>query len=122
MSQKILFVCLPGAGKSRIAAAFFNEIAPLNWAAISAGVEPQAELGLNAARLLAGTSAERFLDTTPPRPITAVIEPTHLVAIDCSVPRAEQWKLVHQQFDEGLREEIRTQVVALAAQLQVEMT
>jgi len=121
MSQKILFVCLHGAGKSRIAAAFFNEIAPPNWTAISAGVEPQAELGLNAVRLLAGTPAEPFLDTAAPHPITAVVEPTHLVAIDCSVPGAEHWKLVHQQFDEGLREEIRTQVEALAAQLKVEV-
>lgn len=57
MTRDILFVCPHGAGKSRLAAAFFNQVAPTGWWATSAGQEPQATLGTNASRLLAGTAA-----------------------------------------------------------------
>jgi protein-tyrosine-phosphatase len=118
MLQTVLFVCLHGAAKSRMAAAFFNQVAPAGWTAISAGVEPQAELGQTAIRLLAGTSAQPFLDTTLPRPITAVNAPAHTVAIDCKVAaEAEEWELNHQQFDETMREELQTRVEVFAAKL-----
>jgi hypothetical protein len=100
-----------------MAAAFFNQVAPSGWTAISAGVEPQAELGLTAIRLLAGTSAQPFLDTTSPRPITAVNAPAYTVAIDCKVTEADEWNLNHQQFDETLREELQTRVEVFAAKL-----
>lgn len=116
----VLFVCPHGAGKSRIAAAWFNHLAPPGWHATSAGVEPQAMVSVHAPRLLAGTAAEKLLDHAPPRPMTAVVEPTLVVAIDCppgAVPGALAWNLTTQQFDVRLREELRQQAAALAGSL-----
>ena len=117
MDRTILFVCPHGAGKSRMAAAFFNQLAPAGWRATSAGQEPQATLGTNAVRLLAGTAAEPFLDRERPRPIAAVAAPDRVVAIDCDLPGAERWALGSQQFDEAMREEIRGRVDDLARTL-----
>src|SRR5689334_1184739 len=110
MSRTILFVCPHGAGKSRMASAFFNQLAPAGWRATSAGQEPQETLGTNAIRLLAGTAAETFLDRELPRPIGSVAGPTRIVAIDCDVPGAERWSLGNQQFDDAMRDEIRARV------------
>lgn len=117
MTRDILFVCPHGAGKSRIAAAIFNQIAPAGWRATSAGQEPQETLGTNAIRLLAGTAAESFLDRELPRPIAAVGAPARIVAIDCAVPGAERWSLSNQQFDEAMRDEIRGRVADLTRTL-----
>jgi hypothetical protein len=62
----VLFVCQHGAGKSRMAAAWFNTDPPPGWRATSAGVEPQTSVSLHAPRLLAGTVAEATLDRTRP--------------------------------------------------------
>ncbi len=118
MHRTVLFVCPHGAGKSRMAAAFFNQLAPAGWRATSAGQEPQETLGTNAIRLLAGTPAEPFLDRELPRPLAAVAAPDRTVAIDCDVPGAERWALGNQQFDEAMRDEIRGRVEALARTLE----
>ena len=60
--KTVVFVCLHGMGMSRLAAAFFNHVAPTGWHAVSAGLAPGAALSPTAARLLEGTSAEPFLD------------------------------------------------------------
>jgi len=117
MDRTILFVCPHGAGKSRMAAAFFNRLAPAGWRATSAGQEPQDTPGTNASRLLVGTAAEPFLDRELPRPIAAVAAPDRVVAIDCDVPGAERWALGSQRFDEAMREEIRGRVDDLARSL-----
>ena len=117
MDQTVLFVCPHGAAKSRMAAAFFNQLAPPGWQATSAGREPQETLGTNASRLLAGTAAEPFLDREVPRPIAAVEAPARIVAIDCDVPGAERWTLANRQFDDAMRDEIRGQVEVLARTL-----
>ena len=114
MTQTLLFVCPHGAAKSRIAAAFFNRIAPPGWHATTAGVDPQATVGANAVRLLAGTDADALLDREPPRPIAAVASPARTVAIDCDVPGAERWDLESAQFDDAMRDEIRARAEALA--------
>ena len=114
MLREILFVCPHGAGKSRMAAAFFNEAAPTGWRSTSAGQTPQEALGTNAIRLLTGTTAEPFLDRELPRPIAAVAAPSRIVAIDCDVPGAERWTLENQRFDTAMREEIRALVAELA--------
>jgi protein-tyrosine-phosphatase len=119
MDRTILFVCPHGAGKSRMAAAFFNQLAPAGWRATSAGQEPQETLGTNAGRLLAGTAAAPFLDRELPRPIAAVAAPDRIVAIDCDVPGAERWALAHREFDDALRDEIRGRVETLARALDV---
>jgi protein-tyrosine-phosphatase len=66
-TQTLLFVCLHGAGMSRMAAQYFNRAAPADWHAVSAGVHPAEALSSTAASLLAGTGADEFLDQSPPR-------------------------------------------------------
>ncbi|HEX2909923.1 MAG TPA: hypothetical protein VH186_03880 [Chloroflexia bacterium] len=118
MPKTVLFVCLHGAGKSRMAAALFNAIAPEDWQATSAGTEPQAIISVHPARLLAGTEAENFVDQALPRSIQAVaVEPAQIVAIDCTLSGAEHWQLEHSQFDEQMRDEIQGRVMALVNKL-----
>ncbi len=113
----VLFVCPHGAAKSRIAAAFFNRVAPEGWMALSAGVEPQETVGLNAIRLLKGTDAEALLDLEPPRPVAAVPLPDQIVAIDCDVPNGERWDLLHRVFEAPMRDELRSRAEALAREV-----
>ena len=115
--RMVLFVCPHGAAKSRIAAAFFNRVAPEGWMALSAGVEPQETVGLNAIRLLKGTDAEALLDLESPRPVAAVPLPDRIVAIDCDVPNGERWDLLHQEFEAPMREELRSRAEALAREV-----
>lgn len=117
--KTVLFVCPHGAGKSRMAAAWFNGAGVPRWRATSAGLEPQSEVSAHAARLLAGTSVEELLDQALPRPISAVPRPDLVVAIDCANPveGAVAWRLGHAEFDEAMCEEIRGRVDALVATL-----
>jgi hypothetical protein len=120
--RTVLFVCQHGAGKSRIAAAWFNGAAPAGWWATSAGVEPQATVSVHAPRLLAGTSVEGLLDRALPRPLAAVADPAPavVVAIDCrpgAVPGALVWELGSQELDVRLRDELRERAEALARAL-----
>lgn len=118
MTRLVLFVCPHGAAKSRMAAAFFDRVAPPGWAATSAGLEPGPELSPTAARLLAGTDAEALLDPVPPRAIADVVAPSRTVGIDCSPGAAtDRWNLDHQEFTTEMRDEIRARAEALAAEL-----
>jgi hypothetical protein len=120
VGRTVVFVCLHGAGKSRIAAAWFNGVAPPDWRATSAGVAPQATVSAHAARLLAGTSVESLLDHGLPRPLAAVADPNLVVAIDLppgEVPGALAWELANEQFDAALGEELRQRAEALARTL-----
>ena len=117
MTRTVLFVCPHGAGKSRMAAAYFNQRPAADWRATSAGQEPQETLGTNAIRLLHGTVAAPFLDHAPPRPIAAIQTPTRVVGIDCDVPGAARWALAHQGFDAAMGDEIRGLVADLARTL-----
>jgi hypothetical protein len=118
MSRLVLFVCPHGAAKSRVAAAFFNHVAPPGWAATSAGLDPAPELSPTAGRLLAGTDAEEHLDREPPRPIAAVTGPDHVVGIDCAPNGAtDRWQLDHAAFDAAMRDELRDRTEALATEL-----
>jgi protein-tyrosine-phosphatase len=117
MDQVVLFVCAHGAGKSRMAAAFFNTWAPTGWRATTAGIEPQTQVSVHAPRLLAGMDAEARLDHERPRPISAVPAPARVVAIDCALAGADRWDLAHDEFDEVMRDEIRARVEVLAREL-----
>ncbi len=118
MSQVALFVCPHGAGKSRMAAAFFSQSAPSGWTATSAGLEPGPELSPTAARLLAGTDAAAHLDQEPPRLVADVTAPSRVVGIDCSPAGVtDTWALDHQEFDAAMRDEIRGRVERLTAEL-----
>jgi len=116
--RTLLFVCPHGAGKSRMAAAFFARVAPPGWEATSAGLDPGPELSPTAARLLAETDAAPHLDTAPPRSVASVPSTSRIVGIDCSPPgMTERWDLGNQAFDTAMREEIRAQAETLAANL-----
>ncbi len=116
----MVFVCPHGAGKSRIAAAWFNGAAPPGWQATSAGVAPQATVSAHAARLLADTPVQGPLDCGLPRPLAAVADPDVVVAIDCrpgEVPGALAWALACERFDAALGAELRQRAEALARTL-----
>jgi len=120
VGRTVVFVCPHGAGKSRIAAAWFNGAAPPGWRATSAGVAPQATVSAHAARLLAGTPVGGLLDRGLPRPLAAVADPDVVVAIDCrpgEVPGALTWALANQQFDAALASELCQRAQALARTL-----
>jgi arsenate reductase (thioredoxin) len=118
VSEKVVFVCLHGAARSRMAAAYFNRIAPPGWTAVSAGLEPDAMLSPTAARLLAGTEGEAYLDQSPPRSIAEIGAVNRVVGIDCRPEGStDHWQLHNQDFDEGMRDEIRARAEALAAEL-----
>jgi len=116
-TYRVLFVCPHGAAKSRMAAAFFNRVAPPGWEATSAGITPQETVSLNAIRLLKDGDAEALLDLTAPRPMSAVPLPDRLVAIDCDILHAEHWELAHQEFAAPMREELRGRVEALVQEI-----
>ena len=104
---------------TRIAAAWFNLVAPPDRHATSAGLEPQAELGVNAPRLPGGTPAEAFLDREPPRPLSAVEAPDRIVEACCDVPGGERWDLSNREFTSAMGDEIRSRAEELARQYQL---
>lgn len=119
MNQTVLFVCPHGAAKSRMAAAFFDRVAPPGWTASSAGLDPSPEVSAIAVQLLAGTDAEMHLDQAPPRPIAGVASPSRVVGIDCAPDGAtDRWELRRPDIDTALRDEIRSRAEALAAGLE----
>ena len=116
--RTVLFVCLHGAGMSRMAAAYFLSAAPTGWRAVSAGVQPGDALSATARTLLAGTAAERFLDEAPPRGIGAVETPARVVvlrnpSIQYDLASDESWDLTSSEGP-ALRDEIRDRALALA--------
>jgi len=114
----VVFVCPHGAGKSRLAAAWFNALDVPGWHATSAGLEPQPGVSVHAARLLAGTPVRDLLDEEPPRPLSAVPDPDLVVTIDCPGPvGGTSWRLAHVAFDDAMCAEIRDRVRALAETL-----
>ncbi len=120
--RTVLFVCLHGMGMSRLAAAFFDSSAPPGWQAVSAGLEPGAALSPTAARLLAGTPAEPFLDRAAPRSIDSAPAADRVIAIRnpsirFEVPGAETWDLTSAEFDEHMRDEIHERAARLAEEL-----
>ncbi|MBA2794136.1 MAG: hypothetical protein H0U32_09145 [Thermoleophilaceae bacterium] len=117
MTRTVLFVCPHGAGKSRIAAAFFDHVAPEGWRAISAGQDPADQVSAHALMLLRGTECEEFLDRGAPRALTDVPSPSRIVAIDCEVEGAERWDLEERVIGGGMRDEIRRRAQALAREV-----
>jgi arsenate reductase (thioredoxin) len=117
MDEVVVFVCEHGAKKSRLAAALFDDVAPVGWRATSVGLRPQAALSVHAERLVAGTGAEAWLDRDPPRGMSAVEDPARVIAIDCDAAGATRWDLVCQQDDPAMLDELREHVRRLAADL-----
>lgn len=126
MAQRtVLFVCPHGAGKSRIAAAWFNGNAPPGWRATTAGITPQATVSAHAPRLLAGTRVTQLLDPQPPRQLSEVPDAALVVAIDCAAgdidSAAHSWQLANADFDDAMCDELRVRAQALAHELGVEV-
>lgn len=115
----VLFVCPHGAGKSRMAAAWFEALGIRGWAATSAGLHPQTTVSEHAPRLLAGTPAYALLDGSAPRAVSDAPAADVVVAIDCpdTVEATQRWQLTHQRFDAAMCAEIRDRVRAFAETL-----
>lgn len=113
----LVFVCVHGAVRSRLAAALFNQVALEGWWAISAGIEPQPELGKTALNLIEGTGAAAFMDREPPHGLDLRTPPDALVAIDCEVAGADLWQLDHKEVGEPMLAELQRRVLYLAAEL-----
>ena len=116
--RTVLFVCLHGAGMSRMAAAYFNQVAPAGWHAVSAGMAPGHMLSTTARTLIGGSGAEPFLDDSPPRSIQAVLEPQRVIAlrnpsIQFELASDESWDLLNSA-GVPLRDEIRERAERLA--------
>jgi hypothetical protein len=117
----VLFVCAHGAGKSRMAAAWFEAAAPEGWRATTAGLEPSPAVSEQAIRLMSDTPAAASLDTTPPRGLGDVDGVDLVVGIDClpAPPHgapARSWDL-QAAPGEPTREELRQRVQRLVADL-----
>ena len=118
MNQTVVFVCLHGAAKSRMAAAFFNQKAPLGWRAVSAGVEPDLELSPTATRLMAGMDAAIHLDQEPPRSVDSLPPVGRVVGIDTEpVGATDHWELQHREFSMAMRDEIQALTEALVVEV-----
>ncbi len=128
--KTVLFVCPHGAGKSRMAAAYFAAAAPPGWAATTAGLHPAEAVSPVAIRLLAGSPEDAALDRQPPRALRAVPSPDVVVSIDCDAgaeppdaagpagqPRHVRWDLAARAMDETMRDELRSRARELAAGL-----
>ncbi|MBA3376324.1 MAG: hypothetical protein H0U00_11035 [Actinobacteria bacterium] len=95
--------------RSRVAAAYFNSIAPAGWRAASAGRLPEGDLSDNARRVVANGAAAAYLEEGTARPVEAFVGPEQIIAIDCDVPGAVRWTLSHED-PTGIAEELRCRV------------
>jgi protein-tyrosine-phosphatase len=124
--SRVVFVCLHGAAKSVIGAAYFRRLASargLPIGAVAAGTEPDAQLAPGAVKGLAGDG----LPPTPgrPRPVTLydLESATRVVSFGCAVTprqgqRVEQWEVpaVSDGY-EAARDRIVANVERLVAEL-----
>jgi len=114
--RTVLFVCAHGAYRSRVAASFFNASAPAGWHATSGGQDPQDAISAEAARAVAGTSAEAHLERDRPRPAD-LGSADRAISIDCDVPGAERWSLSEADAGPAQHAELRHRAERLAAEL-----
>lgn len=117
MARTVVFVCPHGALKSRIAAAWFNTLAPPGWRATSAGLTPQEQVSVHAAPLLAGTGAQALLDLDPPKALDGLSDVDRVVGIDCQIPDSVCWQLDNGHPGEAMRDEIGRLVQQLAQEI-----
>jgi len=100
MTKKVLFVCSENSGRSLLAEALFNAMAPSGWTAISAGVTPAKAANTNALKALEemGISVEGLR----PKPIDeAALEEAQRIITVCGVDfcpvahlaKVEQWEI-----------------------------
>lgn len=97
----VLFVCVHNAGRSRMAEAFFNDLAPDRFRALSAGTEPAAHPHPEVVRAMRDSGLE--IPDTPGRLLTPDLadQAVQVIGMGCSVEEAcpalrvplEDWEL-----------------------------
>ena len=117
--KTIQFVCQHGAFRCRIAAAYFDALAPDGWSATTGGVTPQQEISERLLPTLEGTEAEAHVDESAPRAVREGVA-SRTIVIDAELPMADEaWRTSDGQelTDEELREQIRKGVEKLVRDL-----
>jgi arsenate reductase (thioredoxin) len=131
--QKVIFACVHNAGRSQMAAAFFNQLADRRRAeALSAGTEPGVRVHPEVQTVMQEVGID--LSNAKPQKLTEALARAAqlLVTMGCGdkcpyVPglRREDWPLPDPKgrpLDEvrAVRDDIRTRVLALLALLEAE--
>ena len=117
--RTIQFVCEHGAFRCRIAAAYFEALAPEGWSSTTGGVTPQAEVSDRLLPTLAGTEAEPFVDSSAPRAAREGVA-ARTIVIDSELAVADEaWRTSDGEplTDEELREQIKRGVERLVRDL-----
>lgn len=128
---RVVFACVHNAGRSQMAAAFFNQLAdPAKARAVSAGTQPGARVHPEVVVVMREVGLE--LEGVAPRALAEVLAEgpvQHLVTMGCGeacpvVPgaRRDDWPLADPKgrpLDEvrSIRDEVRRRVEALVASL-----
>ena len=118
-SKTIQFVCQHGAFRCRIAAAYFDALAPEGWSSTTGGVTPQEEVSDRLAPTLSGTDAEPFANYAAPRPAREGVA-MRTIVIDAELPMADEaWQTSEGESltDDEVREQIRKGVEKLVRDL-----
>jgi len=129
MDRVVIFACVHNAGRSQMAAAFFNQTTPAGWKAISAGTQPADKVH----PIVADAMREVGIDLSgaQPQQLTAGLATgaALLVTMGCGescpyVPglRSEDWKLDDPKGQplervREIRDEVRRRVAGLHAEL-----
>jgi hypothetical protein len=120
--RTIQFVCEHGAFRCRIAAAYFDALAPVGWSSTTGGVTPQTEISERLEPTLEGTEAATRVDLSAPRAARQGVA-ARTIVIDADLPFADEaWRTSDGSdgeplTDEELREQIRLGVEQLIADL-----
>ena len=117
--RTIQFVCEHGAFRCRIAAAYFDALAPEGWSATTGGVTPQDEISERLLPTLDGTEAAPFVDKSAPRAAREGVA-ARTITIDAALPAADEaWRTSDGEAltDDELREQIKRGVERLIQNL-----
>jgi arsenate reductase len=129
-SSTVLFVCVENAGRSRMAEAFFNSLAPAGMRAISAGTEPAAAPHPEVVESM--REAGVLLESGPGRMLTQdlVDSASRVIGMGCNVKEAcpairvplEDWDLENPKGQPAdvvrrIRDDIRARVETLIHEL-----
>jgi protein-tyrosine-phosphatase len=130
--MQVMFVCVHNAGRSQMAEAFFNALAPAGWHAVSAGTEPTAQVNpvvVEAMREVGIAMTGHAPKLASPEMVAAS---DRIITMGCGVQEScplylgmkidEDWGLsdpAGQGIDavRPIRDAVKTRVVALIAQL-----
>lgn len=129
MDRVVIFACVHNAGRSQMAAAFFNQTTPAGWKAVSAGTQPADKVH----PVVADAMREVGIDLSDAQPQKLTDErargATLLVTMGCGeqcpyVPglRIDDWRLDDPKGQplaqvREIRDEIRWRVAGLQAEL-----